>query len=145
VGVILRSRRRRRISQVIDSLDGEIPRFAQNDTAEHFFSNLLEAAEQCGPGGIAALRRREGLYSSHLNTWRQQRAAGELAGLEPPKRGQKPVPRNPLAGEGERLQRENARRPNRLKQAETIIDVQKKLCEMWGLPVATTDINGSDK
>jgi hypothetical protein len=41
VGVILRSRRRRRISQVIDSLAGEILRFAQNDTAEHFFSNLL--------------------------------------------------------------------------------------------------------
>ena len=94
---------------------------------------------------MAALRRREGLYSSHLNTWRQQREAGELAGLEPRKRGKKLVPRNPLAGEGARLQPENGRRPNRLKQAETLIDVPKKLCEMLGLPVATTDIHGSDK
>jgi transposase-like protein len=106
---------------------------------------VLEEADQCDPGGIAALLRREGLYSSHLNTWRKQREAGEIAGLEPRKRGKKPVPRNPLAGECERLKRENARLQNRLKQAETIIDVQKKLCEMLGLPVATTDINGSDE
>ena len=106
---------------------------------------VLEEAEPCGPGGIAALRRREGLYSSHLNTWRQQREAGELAGLEPRKRGQQVVPRNPLAGECARLQRENGRRQNRLKQAETLIDVPKKLCEMLGLPVATTDSKGSDQ
>ena len=47
-GVILRSRRRRRISQVIDSLQGEILRFAQNDIAEDFFSNLLRVG-QLGP------------------------------------------------------------------------------------------------
>jgi transposase-like protein len=105
---------------------------------------VLEEAEQCGPGGIAALLRREGLYSSHLNTWRQQREAGEIAGLEPRKRGQKPLPRNPLAGECERLKRENARLQNRLQQAETIIDVQKRLCEMLGFSMATTDSKGSD-
>jgi hypothetical protein len=52
------------------------------------------------------------------------------------------IPRNPLAGENERLQRENKRIQKRLHQAEIIIDVQKKLCEMLGLPVATTDSNG---
>lgn len=65
--------------------------------------------------------------------------------MEPRKRGKRSVPRNPLAGESDRLKRENARLQKRLKQAETIIDVQKKLCEMLGLPVATTDINGSDE
>jgi transposase len=103
---------------------------------------VLEEADPCGPGGIAALLRREGLYSSHLNTWRQQREAGEIAGWEPRKRGKKPVPRNPLAGECERLQRENARLQKRLKQAETILDVQRKLCEMLGLGYNAIPANG---
>jgi transposase len=103
---------------------------------------ILRESDECGPGGVAALLRREGLYSSHLNTWKRQRSAGEIAGLEPRKRGRKAIPRNPLAGENERLQRENKRLQKRLHQAEIIIDVQKKLCEMLGLPVATTDSNG---
>jgi transposase-like protein len=94
---------------------------------------ILREADECIPGGLAAMLRREGLYSSHLITWRKQREAGEIAGLEPRKRGKKPVPRNPLAGEVERLRRENERLQKRLRQAETIIDVQKKLCDALGL------------
>jgi hypothetical protein len=70
---------------------------------------ILQEADQCGSGGIAALLRREGLYSSHLATWRKLRSTGEIAGLEPRKRGKKPVPRNPLAAENESLRRENQR------------------------------------
>ena len=106
---------------------------------------ILREADTCDPGGIAILLRREGLYSSHLTTWRHQREQGEIAGLEPRKRGRKTTPRNPLSAENERLQRENERLQKRLRQAETIIDVQKKLCEMLGLPVATTGSNGSDE
>lgn len=106
---------------------------------------ILKEADRCDPGGIAVLLRREGLYSSHLTTWRRQRERGEIAGLEPRKRGRKAVPRNPLAAENERLQRENERLQKRLQQAETIIDVQKKLCGMLALPVATTESNGSDE
>lgn len=106
---------------------------------------ILREADETGPGGIASLLRREGLYSSHLTSWRKQRELGEIAGLEPRKRGKKPVARNPLAGEVQRLTRETQRLQKRLKQAETIIDVQKKLCEMLGLPVATADNNGSDE
>ena len=112
-------------------------------TAE-YKRRILQEADRCGPGGTAGLLRREGLYSSHLNTWRHQREQGEIAGLEPRKRGKKATPRNPLAEENERLRRETERLQKRLRQAETIIDVQKKLCEMLGLPVATTDRNGSD-
>ena len=106
---------------------------------------ILAEADRCGPGDIAALLRREGLYSSHLTTWRRQREQGEIAGLEPRKRGKRPVPRNPLAGEVARLQRENQALQKRLRQAETIIEVQKKLCEMLGLPVTTVDENGNVK
>jgi len=96
---------------------------------------ILQQADQYGPGGIAALLRREGLYSSHLTSWRKQREAGEIAGLEPRKRGKKPAPRNPLAGEVQRLRRDNAWLQKRLRQAETIIEVQKKLCDVLGLTV----------
>lgn len=106
---------------------------------------ILHEADTCDPGGIAALLRREGLYSSHLTTWRHQREQGEITGLEPRKRGKKAAPRNPLAAENERLQRQTERLQKRLLQAERIIDVQKKLCEMLGLPAATTNGNGSDE
>ena len=106
---------------------------------------ILQEADQGGPGGIAALLRREGLYSSHLTTWRKQRESGEIAGLEPRKRGKKPVTRNPLAGEVHRLTRENQRLQKRLKQAETIIDVQKKLCDLLGLTVPPIEQSGGDE
>ena len=100
-------------------------------TAEYKL-RILREADTCGPGGIAALLRREGLYSSALTAWRRQRELGQLAGLASGKTGRKPVPRSPLAVENERLRRENERLQKRLKQAETIIEVQKKLCELLG-------------
>jgi transposase len=106
---------------------------------------ILQEADQCGPGGIAALLRREGLYSSHLTTWRKLRETGEIAGLEPRKRGKKPVPRNPMAGEVDKLRRETQRLQKRLRQAETIIDVQKKLCDLLGLTVPPIEQNGDDE
>jgi transposase len=52
---------------------------------------ILEEADACSePGEIGALLRREGLYSSHLTTWRRQREQGHLEGLSPKKRGRKP-------------------------------------------------------
>jgi transposase len=94
---------------------------------------------------VAALLRREGLYSSNLAAWRKQRASGEMAGLTPRKRGKKPVPRNPLTAENEQLRRENARLQKRLHQAETIVAVQKKLCDLLGLTVPPIEQNGSDE
>jgi len=74
---------------------------------------------------IGALLRREGLYSSHLTTWRRQRTLGERQALAPKKRGRKPTA-NPLAEENRKLRADNARLSRRLEQAELIIDVQKK-------------------
>ena len=93
--------------------------------------SILAEADQGGPGDIAGILRREGLYSSHLTTWRKQRESGEIAGLEPRKRGKKPVPKNPLAGDVRRLERENRRLQKRLRQAEIIIDVQKNSAMYW--------------
>jgi transposase-like protein len=94
---------------------------------------ILAEADACAPGQLGALLRREGLYSSNLTTWRQQREAGILAGLAACKRGPKaPVP-DPQAQRIAVLERECERLRQRLVQAETIIDVQKKVSLLLGL------------
>jgi transposase len=84
---------------------------------------LLEEADGCSEGQLGALLRREGLYSSHLSTWRRQRAEGALQALGK-KRGRKAKPRDK---EKEQLARENARLRRKLEQAEKIIEIQKKV------------------
>lgn len=95
---------------------------------------ILQEAENCTePGQLGALLRREGLYSSNLTTWRRQREQGMLNGLAPKKRGRKKKPKNPLAEQVARLEKENRKLRLKLKQAETIIDVQKKVSQMLGI------------
>jgi len=105
-------------------------------TAEYKL-RILKLADACVKSGdLGALLRREGLYSSNLNTWRLQREKGTLAGLTPKKRGRKEAAHNPLQTENEKLSRENERLTNRLKRAEIIIDAQKKISEILGIPMA---------
>jgi len=103
---------------------------------------ILKEADRCGqPGQIAALLRREGLYSSHLSRWRRQRAQGQLQGLAARKRGPKPTADRQLQKEAARLRREKERLQARLQQAETIIEAQKKLAQQLGLAPGETDEN----
>ena len=113
-------------------------------TAEYKLRILREADHSTEPGQLGALLRREGLYSSHLTTWRQQRDAGTLAGLAPKRRGPKPNPDAPLLAENQRLRRENQRLTAQLRQAETIIEVQKKLSEIVGIPLPPPENSGSE-
>jgi transposase len=108
-------------------------------TAKYKLKILRELDGCTEPGAVGAVLRREGLYSSHITTWRRNRAAGELQALAPRKRGRKPKRRNPLQPEVERLARENARLKEDLRKASLIIEVQKKISEMLSLP---TDANG---
>ena len=108
-------------------------------------TRILAEADACSePGMLGELLRREGLYSSHLSTWRRQRDEGALAGLTPKRRGRKAKPKNPLADELARLQRENERLREKLRQAELIIDVQKKVSEMLNIPLKTQDVEEAD-
>lgn len=116
-----------------------VPRAKRRQFSAKYKLRILAEADQCTQRGeIGALLRREGLYSSHLTTWRKQRDRGQLEGLTPKKRGRKP---DRQAAELARLQRENERLQARLEQAETIIEVQKKLSQMLGLPPAERDEN----
>ncbi|MBI2883212.1 MAG: transposase [Candidatus Methylomirabilis oxyfera] len=96
------------------------------------------------PGSPGALLRREGLYSSNLTTWRRQRETGTLSALTPQKRGRKAPSHDPLLLENATLRKENERLTRRLRQAELIIDVQKKVSQMLGIPLATPEAGGRD-
>ncbi len=90
--------------------------------------SILEQADQCQGGGeIGELLRREGLYSSHLSTWRRLRREGKLQALKNKKHGPKPTLDPADRRELEQLRRRNAKLEHELEKARTIIDVQKKL------------------
>jgi transposase len=106
-------------------------------TAKYKLS-ILQQVDACTESGcIGAILRREGLYSSNLNTWRRQRDEGSLAALMPKQRGRKAAPADPAALEVVQLRKDNERLAKRLKQAELIIDVQKKVSQLLGITLAT--------
>ena len=93
---------------------------------------ILHKIDECkGSGEVGALLRREGLYSSLVSKWREQRERGSLTGLSGHRRGPKV---DPNRAELARLQRENKRLQAQLERAELIIDVQKKVARLLGVP-----------
>lgn len=112
-------------------------------SAAYKLAVLAEADRVSEPGAIGALLRREGLYSSQLTQWRREREAGALEALSR-RRGRKAK----MTAEQKRtaaLEARAARLEHELSQAHTIIDVQKKLCTLLGLPPAAQDVsNGSE-
>lgn len=112
-------------------------------TAEYKARILAEADACVAPGQLGALLRREGLYSSSLATWRRQHQQGVLAGLTPKRRGRKRQ-KDPLAEENARLRRENVRLQEKLRQAEAIIEIQKKVSELLGIPLKTLESEGDN-
>jgi transposase len=100
---------------------------------------LEETDRAADTGGIAAILRREGLYSSALTDWRRQRDAGAFEALKPLRRGPKPVVAQPADADLGQLRRENARLRQRLEHAEAIIGIQKKVAALLGIPMATSE------
>lgn len=110
----------------------EKPRRRKFDAAYRL--RIVEGADRCvEPGQVGELLRREGLYSSHLSKWRRQRDEGALNALRSKKRGRKSKPRDSATTkELERVRREKEDIAERLRQAEVIIEVQKKVSELLG-------------
>jgi transposase len=105
--------------------------------------DILSQVDACsGVGQIGALLRREGLYSSYLGSWRLQRSQGLLDTSATKKRTARPNKHH--AARVTQLERENTRLKARLRQAELILDIQKKASEMLGIPLKTLDNEGSD-
>lgn len=124
--------------------DTQVPEVPEKASRRRFDAayklRILEEADRCTePGQLGELLRREGLYSSNLTTWRQQRDEGALNGLREKKRGRKPRRRDAKDLELARLRREKQELEERLRQAETIIAVQKKVSEILGIPLGRPD------
>ena len=101
---------------------------------------VLREADRCTrPGEVSALLRREGLYSSHLATWRAARSRGELAGLAPRRRGPQAKPVDPRDKKLVEQAREITRLQARLERAEGLIAVQKKVAQILGIPLANDE------
>src|ERR1019366_951735 len=107
-------------------------------TVETKLRVLAETDAAADVGGIGAILRREGLYSSILTDWRRLRDSGAL-GADTRQAGPKRAVLNPLTAELARAKRENARLGRRLEHAEAIIEVQKKVAALLGIPLATPD------
>jgi transposase-like protein len=119
--------------------DPEVPaRHARRRFTPAYKLEILRKADACTRHGeLGALLRKEGLYSSHLITWRQQRATG----LTPKKRGRKAVPVDP---EKKRLEQENRRLTTRLKKAEALLDFQKQLSSLLQIPLIPFESDEAD-
>jgi transposase-like protein len=100
---------------------------------------LTEADSTKESGAIGALLRREGLYSSHLTHWRQQRDRGLASRQRGPK-----SKHDPLFNEVRKLKLENGHLTQRLARAELIIDVQEKVSSLLGISLATVDNDESN-
>jgi transposase len=115
------------------------PEVCEKKPRRHFTAayklRILKEFDACTqPMEKGALLRREGLYHSNICTWSRQREKGELQGLSPKKRGRRAKGVNPLAKKVTQLEQENRRLNEKLRKAETIIEVQKKISEILGIP-----------
>jgi transposase-like protein len=125
---------------------GERPRTEVSDKAKRrifstaYRERILRESEACTePGAISALLRREGLYSSHLFTWRRLAERGKREALSPKKRGPKPKQTDERDKRIEQLERENAKLTHRAERAEAIVEVQKKISQLLGIPQPESD------
>jgi transposase-like protein len=109
-------------------------------TAEYKL-RVLREVERAKEGQIGAILRREGLFSSHLVTWRRERDRVAKVGLAARRRGPKPQVQDPKV---KQLERENARLQRKLQQAEIIIAYQKKVSELLGIPLQVPDSDEND-
>ena len=99
-------------------------------TAQFKLRILDETDQASDTGGVAAILRREGLYSSALTDWRRARAAGSLGALQPRQRGPQKVSSNPLQAQLAKANREISALRRRVDQAEAIIVIQKKVAAL---------------
>ncbi len=125
----------------VAGVDPEVPAKARRRrfAAEYKRGVLREADATRDAGEIGALLRREALYSSHLVSWRRARERGELAGLEPKRRGRKEKAVNPLTKRVVELERDKRRLERRLKQAELLLEIQKKASQLLEIPLPSLD------
>ena len=110
--------------------DPQAPHSTRRRFTAEYKRKILEEADRCTQAGeVGELLRREGLYSSHLSNWRRQRKEGELAGLKEKSRGRKTTV-TAESRELAKIKKENEQLKEKLRQANLIIETQKKLSQL---------------
>lgn len=124
------------------------PEVVEHPTRRRFtadYKRRILAEVDANPDLAGKIVRREGLYSSHLTAWRKLRDEGQLAALEPKKRGPKLSADRPLRLENAKLKRDNVRLNKKLQRAELIIDLQKKVSQILGVTLPALEETDQDE
>jgi len=130
----------RQSGRVSDVPDAEVPERARRRTYTAAYKrDVLAEYESADRAGRGAVLRREGLYSSLISAWRDQRDSGALAGLA---RSSGPAPADPAQREAARLRKDNQRLSAELDRARKVIEVQSKLSAL--LDTLATDSSRND-
>lgn len=121
--------------------DPEVPeKAARRSYTAEYKRRILREADACKEQGqIGALLRREGLYSSNLTAWRRQAERGTLDALSSKKRGPKARRPDPSIRRMAEQEKEIQKLRARLRKAELIIEAQKKIAEIFHLPLDQTE------
>jgi len=132
------------VARLDQAPDPEVPEKAtrRQFSAKYKFS-ILEQADACKgtPGALGELLRKEGLFSSHLASWRKQRKMGELRALDPKKRGRKASGKAVKSQREKELDRENRRLRRRNEKLELMLEIQKKTSELLGIPMDNLELD----
>lgn len=137
---VTQPREARQSGLVSDVPDPEVPERARRRTyTAKYKRDVLGEYEACDRAGKGALLRREGLYTSLISAWREQRDKGALEALG---KSSGPAPVDPAQREAARLRKENERLAGDLDKARKVIEVQSKLSAL--LDTLATDSSRND-
>jgi len=135
------------VAQPDQAPDPEVPEKAtRRRFSAQYKLRILKEADACKgkPGALGELLRREGLYSSHLSAWRQQRNKGELGAVTPKKRGRKGNGKSAKSHREKELEREIRQLRRRNEKLELMIEIQKKTSELLGIPLSGPESDEND-
>jgi len=131
----------------VSSINGQMPdpevpaRARTRRYSASYKARVLAEYEELDKAGKGALLRREGLYSSLISAWRDQRDKGALAALTQP--AGRPAA-DPRERENAKLRRENERLQAELDKARKVIEVQGKLSALLGQLATDSPSSGSE-
>jgi transposase-like protein len=99
---------------------------------------IVREAEQCAPGELGALLRKEGIYSSHLSTWRRALGVHGSEGLGQVKRGRK-TKHDAKDRHIEQLEKRLRAAERELAIRQALIELQKKVSVLLGVTLPTQE------
>jgi len=130
------------VSSINQVPDPEVPAKARSRTySAAYKARVLAEYESLDKAGKGALLRREGLYTSLISAWRQQRDQGALQALAKP--AGRPLA-DPVDRENVRLRKDNERLRAQLDQARRVIEVQGKLSALLEQLATDSQSSGSE-